>query len=160
MTSDNILKSIIDYYMKYLDKNTPQSLHIVEKLIDALPPLNKLKIILESEEICRKELLPFKFILDIYEHYLLKFDVPYYNSVLYEYIPLAMQFYSSYSNEDFLNLQQAFTSSLHKDLYSTMSIRMKNVFYKKGSLYIKRLNEIKNNLTNLIVGLDSSKFCK
>ena len=77
LTSDNFLRNILDFYLKNIEKNTPESLFLIHKLIKALPDLNSLRVLIIKENIIKKELLPFKIILDLYEHFLKIFD-PYF----------------------------------------------------------------------------------
>ena len=160
LTSENFLKSILDFYIKAIDKNTSESQHVIKKFIMCLPSLSDLDKILKSEILTKKELLPFKIILDLYEHFLKKNDAPQFYTLIGEYLPVALFFHSSVSDEEIKFLFDSLTGIAYRELYDLLVIKMKAICSKKRTVYIKHLNELKSTVVSLSAGLEKTKFCR
>jgi hypothetical protein len=157
---DKFLKCIVDFYYRNFEKNTGDSIFIIKKIIKALPKLPVLYSILNMKLISRKEMLPFKVIIDIYAHYLTKYDLPEFKVFQNEYIPVAMLFYSNLTYDDIKYLYNSLNSNENRELYDILVVRMGSVIKKTKGTYLKYLEELKCNISHLARGMDLTKFCK
>ncbi len=108
------------------------------------------------EMISRKELVILKIILDLYAHYLIKFDLPDYKILLQEYIPTASLFYSNLSYEDSKHIFTTINSN--KEISEILVGKMNSVISKTKAVYIKSLDDLKIKISHLTSGIDLSKF--
>lgn len=156
---DKFLKLICDFYQRNFEKNSTESLNNLNNLISKFPELEKLKQIILLRLISNvKELSVLKIILDLYEHYLKNFNFPTYNKLLNEYIPVAELFFSEFSSSDYSQIY-----GFLKEQYEVFDILTKKLGisqYKYASLFKKNLLKIKENYSNLVGGIEYSKFIK
>lgn len=158
LTADKFLKTIVEFYYRNMEKATPEALCSIKSFIDLLPSLHSIRKLLLMQIITQKELLPLKFILDIYENYYKKYDLPCYKNLINEYITTSKLFYSNCTNEDCKSLYEKITSS--KDLNEILVYKLKISLYKKKTEYVNYLDNLNKNYSKLIGGLDYKKFCR
>jgi hypothetical protein len=73
-----------------------------------------LRQVIYQRLLSKKELICVKVVLDIYEHYYIKFDGPLYKNLLSEYIPTALLFYSTLPDEDLLYIYEKLSKDMTK----------------------------------------------
>jgi hypothetical protein len=79
-------------------------LELIENFIKSLPDLSLIRKIIDEKMLMEKEIITIKIILDIYGNYFTRYDYPLYQNLLEEYIPTALQFYSSLSEEEIVTI--------------------------------------------------------
>lgn len=114
--------------------------------------------IVRNELLTRKELLPFIVTLFLYEHYLIRFDLPDHFLLLNEYLPLAMDFFNLISDEDLKNLYENLATVGNRELCDILLIKMKCVISKKKNAHLRHLNNLRNVYSKISSGISSSKF--
>jgi hypothetical protein len=121
LTKLKFVKNIVDYYYKLFSKfQTNNDGTVVIKLaefIDNLPDLYKMRQMFYQGLISRKEITTMKVILDLYEHYYMNFDAS--CKLLNDYLPTAVLFYSTLSDEDLAFIQEKLSQM--KEVYEVIS---------------------------------------
>ena len=185
LSASKFYKNIIDYYISIFKielnlekngeiqlRNSMNKLELIENFIKSLPDLSLIRKIIHEKMLMEKEIITIKIILDIYGNYFTRYDYPLYQNLLEEYIPTALQFYSSLSEEEIAtiydNLVQTNQAS---ELKSKIHIYLLGNFlfldnglnfkiYRKRKGYINHLAKMKNSYKFLIRGLASENFIK
>jgi hypothetical protein len=127
MTETKFLKNILDYYIKAEEESNSN----LEEFICHLPKLQQMKMIFLRQLFSRKDLILVKMILDIYEHYFKKNDHPLFQKLQEEYLPTAIIFYSSLSDEDTEYMYEKLRNALNKELSELLSKFILNLIRRK-----------------------------
>jgi hypothetical protein len=87
LTQKYFIKNILEYYLKSsISLATLTNIYNYDKeLVENLPSLEEMNRVIELK-ISKKELVCVKVVLDIYEHYLIKYDGPSYEVILIIFI--------------------------------------------------------------------------
>ena len=160
ITPDKFHKNIIEFYSKNIEKNTNDTIITAKNFVECLPDLKLIREIIQTNNITKKELITFKMILDIYEHFYKKFDGPLYSKLLVEYIPTASNFYSNLSEDNIKYLYDWLTSVTNREIYEALMIKLKSFVNKKKCCYIKNLDDLKKMLICFVGDLDKNKLLK
>ena len=114
LSSQKFLKTIVEYYSKLFEKyeKKNETLKQIEEFISNLPKLNQIKQVIYQRILTKKEITGMKIILDLYEHFYDNFDHPCYENLKSEFIPTALLFYSSLSDEDITYIYEKINDSM------------------------------------------------
>lgn len=120
-----------------------------------MPSLQKLNFIIKQDLVTsKKDLVPIKLILDIYEHYYKTNDGPLYVKLIKEYIPIATKFYSKLSQTDISFI----IDSLASEITLILSKKLQLHTYRRKNLWIKHLKDLQKCYEDLTRGLTSEMF--
>lgn len=123
-----------------------------------MPKLDSIKeVILMNLNSSRKELIPFKIVLDIYEHYYKTYGFPTFDVLINEYIPTATLFYSNLTDEDIKYMHDSIYNS--RELNDILTNKLKAFNSKKRSPYIKYFDQLNHNYKYFTGGIDQKMFC-
>lgn len=153
-------KNLIEFYCKNVEKSSNESIITAKNFVEKMPDLKLLREVLEANPVHKNELVTFKIILDIYEHFYKKFDGPMYSNLLYEYIPTATVFYSNLSDDDIKYIFESLGSFSYRDIYDSLITKIKAAINKKKKDYMKHLDNLKKMLICFIGNVNENKIYK
>lgn len=116
ITSSNLLVSVFAYFSSLILYNKTDQ---IMNFMRALPKLKNIKYIIDNSLFSKRDLLPIKIVLDIYEKYFSLYDAPLSNHMKNNYLPVCKLFYFSLGNEDIKYLFEQIVNN--KKLYQIIS---------------------------------------
>ena len=107
LRNSSFLYSIVIYFMSLMTTN--KSIEITS-FIQKLPKLSSIKYIIENHFYSKKDLLPIKVVLDIYERYYTFYDEISIH-LKEDYLPVCKLFYSCLNEEDIKNIYESIVNN-------------------------------------------------
>ena len=107
LRNSSFLHSIVIYFMSLMTTN--KSIEITS-FIQKLPKLSSIKYIIENHFYSKKDLLPIKVVLDIYERYYTFYDEISIH-LKEDYLPVCKLFYSCLNEEDIKNIYESIVNN-------------------------------------------------
>ena len=107
LRNSSFLYSIVIYFMSLM--TTTKSIEITS-FIQKLPKLSSIKYIIENHFYSKKDLLPIKVVLDIYERYYTFYDEISIH-LKEDYLPVCKLFYSCLNEEDIKNIYESIVNN-------------------------------------------------
>ena len=152
---DNFLFSVISFYFNSVKNNKFDDLN---NFFNHLPKLEQIKKIIFSKKIHKKELLPIKIILDIYENYLLQDPLGFRNNQdIILFLQISEFFYKKITNE--IDTYEMFNTLINEmEKTSNIILEMKCIIAKKRKIYLSHLESIYKNYISINKGLNQSSF--
>ena len=152
---DNFLFSVINFYFNSVKNNKFDDLN---NFFNHLPKLEQIKKIIFSKKIHKKELLPVKIILDIYENYLLQDPLGFRNNQdIILFLQISEFFYKKITSE--IDTYEMFNTLINEmEKTSNIILEMKCIIAKKRKIYLSHLESIYKNYISINKGLNQSSF--
>ena len=152
---DNFLFSVINFYFNSVKNNKFDDLN---NFFNHLPKLEQIKKIIFSKKIHKKELLPIKIILDIYENYLLQDPLGFRNNQdIILFLQISEFFYKKITSE--IDTYEMFNTLINEmEKTSNIILEMKCSIAKKRKIYLSHLESIYKNYISINKGLNQSSF--
>ena len=152
---DNFLFSVISFYFNSVKNNKFDDLN---NFFNHLPKLEQIKKIIFSKKIHKKELLPIKIILDIYENYLLQDPLGFRNNQdIILFLQISEFFYKKITSE--IDTYEMFNTLINEmEKTSNIILEMKCIIAKKRKIYLSHLESIYKNYISINKGLNQSSF--
>jgi len=152
---DNFLFSVINFYFNSVKNNKFDDLN---NFFNHLPKLEQIKKIIFSKKIHKKELLPIKIILDIYENYLLQDPLGFRNNQdIILFLQISEFFYKKITSE--IDTYEMFNTLINEmEKTSNIILEMKCIIAKKRKIYLSHLESIYKNYISINKGLNQSSF--
>ncbi len=152
---DNFLFSVISFYFNSVKNNKFDDLN---NFFNHLPKLEQIKKIIFSKKIHKKELLPVKIILDIYENYLLQDPLGFRNNQdIILFLQISEFFYKKITSE--IDTYEMFNTLINEmEKKSNIILEMKCIIAKKRKIYLSHLESIYKNYISINKGLNQSSF--
>ena len=152
---DNFLFSFISFYFNSVKNNKFDDLN---NFFNHLPKLEQIKKIIFSKKIHKKELLPVKIILDIYENYLLQDPLGFRNNQdIILFLQISEFFYKKITSE--IDTYEMFNTLINEmEKTSNIILEMKCIIAKKRKIYLSHLESIYKNYISINKGLNQSSF--
>jgi hypothetical protein len=152
---DNFLFSVISFYFNSVKNNKIDDLN---NFFNHLPKLEQIKKIIFSKKIHKKELLPVKIILDIYENYLLQDPLGFRNNQdIILFLQISEFFYKKITSE--IDTYEMFNTLINEmEKTSNIILEMKCIIAKKRKIYLSHLESIYKNYISINKGLNQSSF--
>ena len=152
---DNFLFSVISFYFNSVKNNKFDDLN---NFFNHLPKLEQIKKIVFSKKIHKKELLPIKIILDIYENYLLQDPLGFRNNQdIILFLQISEFFYKKITSE--IDTYEMFYTLINEmEKTSNIILEMKCIIAKKRKIYLSHLESIYKNYISINKGLNQSSF--
>ncbi len=152
---DNFLFSVISFYFNSVKNNKFDDLN---NFFNHLPKLEQIKKIIFSKKIHKKELLPVKIILDIYENYLLQDPLGFRNNQdIILFLQISEFFYKKITSE--IDTYEMFNTLINEmEKTSNIILEMKCIIAKKRKIYLSHLESIYKNYISINKGLNQSSF--
>ncbi len=154
---DDFFYSILSFYNDCIKKKKIDDLN---NFYNHLPKLEKIKEIVFAKKIHKKEFIPLKIILDIYENYLLQDNFNFINNkdIIIQFLKISEFFYKRITSDvDILDMYNKL-----KDMEKTSKIimEMKCIIVRKRKIYLYRLKLIYNDYINISKDLNKNLFIK
>ncbi len=153
---DDFFYSILSFYNDCIKKKKIDDLN---NFYNHLPKLEKIKEIVFAKKIHKKEFIPLKIILDIYENYLLQDNFNFIiNQDIILFLEISEFFYKRITSDvDILDMYNKL-----KDMEKTSKIimEMKCIIVRKRKIYLYRLKLIYNDYINISKDLNKNLFIK
>ena len=154
---DDFFYSILSFYNDCIKKKKIDDLN---NFYNHLPKLEKIKEIIFAKKIHKKEFIPVKIILDIYENYLLQDNFNFIiNQDIILFLEISEFFYKRItSDEDTLDMYNTLTKDMEKT--SNIMLEMKCIIARKRKIYLSHLKIIYNDYINISKELNKNLFIK
>lgn len=104
----------------------------------------------------KKDLVPIKVVLDIYEHYYKNYDGPLYTRLLKEYIPVAKRFYTRLTLAEIAYIME----NLTPELKLLLSKKLQSYQSKRKHHWVRHLDQLRKFYHELTKGLTNNMLCK
>ena len=152
---DNFLFSVINFYFNSVKNNKFDDLN---NFFNHLPKLEKIKEIIFAKKIHKKEFIPVKIILDIYENYLLQDPLGFRNNQdIILFLQISEFFYKKITSE--IDTYEMFNTLINEmEKTSNIILEMKCIIAKKRKIYLSHLESIYKNYISINKGLNQSSF--
>ena len=155
---DDFFYSILNFYQNCIKR---KKIDYLNNFYNHLPQLEKIKEIVFSKKIHKKEYIPLKIILDIYENYLLQDNLTFIinKDDIIQFLEISEFFYKRILNdEDTLDIYKTLINDMEKT--SKIILEMKCIIVRKRKIYLYRLKLIYNDYINISKDLNKNLFIK
>ena len=152
---DDFFYSILTFYQNSVKKKKIDDLNNFFKY---LPKLEEIKKIVFSKKIHKKEFIPLKITLDIYENYLLQDSYSFINNKdIILFLEISEYFYKNITRDE--DTFEMFTSLINEmEKTSNIIFEMKCIIARKRKIYLSHLKTIYNDFLSISKGLNQKLF--
>ena len=152
---DDFFYSILTFYQNSVKKKKIDDLNNFFKY---LPKLEEIKKIVFSKKIHKKEFIPLKITLDIYENYLLQDSYSFINNKdIILFLEISEYFYKKITrDEDTFEMFNSLINEMEKT--SNIIFEMKCIIARKRKIYLSHLKTIYNDFLSISKGLNQKLF--
>jgi hypothetical protein len=152
---DDFFYSILTFYQNSVKKKKIDDLNNFFKY---LPKLEEIKKIVFSKKIHKKEFIPLKITLDIYENYLLQDSYSFINNKdIILFLEISEYFYKNITRDE--DTFEMFTSLINEmEKTSNIIFEMKCIIARKRKIYLSHLKTIYNDFISISKGLNQKLF--
>ena len=152
---DDFFYSILTFYQNSVKKKKIDDLNNFFKY---LPKLEEIKKIVFSKKIHKKEFIPLKITLDIYENYLLQDSYSFINNKdIILFLEISEYFYKKITRDE--DTFEMFTSLINEmEKTSNIIFEMKCIIARKRKIYLSHLKTIYNDFLSISKGLNQKLF--
>ena len=152
---DDFFYSILTFYQNSVKKKKIDDLNNFFKY---LPKLEEIKKIVFSKKIHKKEFIPLKITLDIYENYLLQDSYSFINNKdIILFLEISEYFYKKITrDEDTFEMFNSLINEMEKT--SNIIFEMKCIIARKRKIYLSHLKTIYNDFISISKDLNENLF--
>ena len=152
---DDFFYSILTFYQNSVKKKKIDDLNNFFKY---LPKLEEIKKIVFSKKIHKKEFIPLKITLDIYENYLLQDSYSFINNKdIILFLEISEYFYKKITrDEDTFEMFNSLINEMEKT--SNIILEMKCIIARKRKIYLSHLKTIYNDYISISKDLNQNLF--
>ena len=152
---DDFFYSILTFYQNSVKKKKIDDLNNFFKY---LPKLEEIKKIVLSKKIHKKEFIPLKITLDIYENYLLQDSYSFINNKdIILFLEISEYFYKKITrDEDTFEMFNSLINEMEKT--SNIIFEMKCIIARKRKIYLSHLKTIYNDFISISKDLNENLF--
>ena len=152
---DDFFYSILTFYQNSVKKKKIDDLNNFFKY---LPKLEEIKKIVFSKKIHKKEFIPLKITLDIYENYLLQDSYSFINNKdIILFLKISEYFYKNITrDEDTFEMFNSLINEMEKT--SNIIFEMKCIIARKRKIYLSHLKTIYNDYISISKDLNQNLF--
>ena len=152
---EDFFYSILNFYHNSIKKNNIDDLNHFFKF---LPKLDLIKKIIFSKKIHKKEFIPIKIVLDIYENYLLQNSFSFINNKdIILFLEISEFFYKKITSDEDTN--EMFSTLINEmEKTSNIILEMKCIIARKRKIYLSHLKTLFNDYISISKDLNQNLF--